>query len=261
MPIDSKAVSAPPSPNAGEVRRPGPVKGRSPFYVAHAVLMMAIVIWGFFPYFGPLLTQGAAPLPFQNWAIHLHSTVNMGWMFLYTALAVLAWRHRIDLHRRFGPYAAAYGVLVTVVGLGAGFVLALRRNEIGTGPDDAAAFLLIVLTDMLMFAGFLAAGVHNRKRPEVHKRLMVLATWTLAHVGASRVRGRVLLPLMPEWVADLVVLTPVFLLVGHDLLTRRRVHPVSLIGLLVFGLILFRRDFAESEMWLPIGRAVLKPFL
>jgi hypothetical protein len=78
--------------------------------------MIAIGIWGFFPYFGPLLTQGTVPSRFQHWGIHLHSAVNMCWMFLYTALAVLAWRRRIDLHRRFGPHAAAYGVLVTVVG-------------------------------------------------------------------------------------------------------------------------------------------------
>src|SRR5262249_10459004 len=112
--------------------QPRPVKARSAFYVAHAVLMIAIVIWGFFPYFAPLLTQGAVPSRFQHWGIHLRSAVNMGWMFLYTALAVLAWRRRIDLHRRFGPLAAAYGALVAVVGLCAGFVLALRRNEVGT---------------------------------------------------------------------------------------------------------------------------------
>jgi len=259
--MDSKAMYATPSPDAREVPRPRPVMARSAFYVAHAVLMIAIVICGFFPYFAPLLTQGAVPLRFQHWAIHLHSAANMGWMFLYTALAVLAWRRRIDLHRRFGPPAAAYGALVAVVGFCAGFVLALRRNEVGTGPDDAAAFLLIVLTDMLMFAGFLAAGVHYRKRPEIHKRLMLLATWSIAVVGAMRLHGRLLLPLMPEWVADLIVLTPVLLLIGHDLLTRRRVHPVSLIGLFVFALRLYRRDFADSEMWLPIGRTLLQPFL
>lgn len=259
--MDSKAVNATPSSDAREVPRSRPVKARSPFYVAHAVLMILIVIWGFFPYFGPLLTQGAAPSRFQHWGIHLHSAVNMGWMFLYTTLAVLAWRRRIDLHRRFGPYAAVYGVLATVVGLCAGFVLALRRNEVGKGLDDAAAFLLIVLIDMLMFAGFLAAGVHYRKRPEIHKRLMLLATWSIAVVGAMRLHGRVLLPFMPEGAAHLIVLTPVFLLIGHDLLTRRRVHPVSLIGLLVFVLRLYRRDFADSEMWLPIGRSLFQPFL
>ncbi len=223
--------------------------------------MTGIVIAGFFPYFNPLLTGGAIPDKFNHIAIHLHAAINMGWMASYTALAVLAWRHRIDLHRRFGPYIAIFGILVTVVGFCAGFALALRRNEIGNGVDDAAVFLLIVLTDMLMFAGFLAAGIYYRKRPEAHKRLMALATWSIAVVGASRLYGRVLLPVMPEWTAQLVVLTPVFLIIGHDLLTRRRIHPVSLIGLVVFVLRLYRRDFADSEMWLPIGRPLIQSFL
>jgi hypothetical protein len=254
-------VNATTLPTAQGLPKPRVVKFRSPFYVAHALLMMGIVIAGFFPYFGPLLTHGTVPSQFQHWGIHLHAAANMGWMSLYTALAVLAWQRRLDWHRRFGPHVAAYGVVVTIVGFCAGFVLALRRNEVGRGLDDAAAFLFIVLTDMLMFAGFLAAGVLYRKKPEAHKRLMVLATWSIAVVGGMRLHGRVLLPLVPGWAADLAVLTPVLLLIGHDLLTRRRMHPVSLIGLSVFGLRLFRRDFADSEMWLPIGRALLQPFL
>jgi hypothetical protein len=223
--------------------------------------MLAFVIWGFFPYFGPLMAQATVPSRSQHWAIHLHAAVDLGWMLLYTALAVLAWRRRTDLHRRFGKYAAAYGVLVAVVGFPTGLALALRRNEIGNGLDDAARFLLIVVTDMLAFTGFLAAGVYYRKRPEPHKRLLALATWTMAVVGADRLHDRVLQHLVPGWAVTVIMLTPVLLLLGRDLLTRRRVHPVSLLGLVVFSLRLRRLGFAESEMWLPIGRALLQPFL
>ena len=45
------------------------------------------------------------------------------------------------------------------------------------GPyPDSLAFLIVGLVDVLIFAGFVTAGLYFRRRAELHKRLMLLAT-------------------------------------------------------------------------------------
>jgi hypothetical protein len=182
-------------------------------------------------------------------------------MLLFALQAGLVWRRRIDLHRYVGPLAAGYGALITVLGLYAALVLPARRVVMGAPLDQAAAFLLTTLTDMLMFAGFLTAAIMYRKKPALHRALIFLATLSLAVVGETRLVGRVLLPLVPEQVARLVVLVPIFLVMGHELLTRRRVHPIYFVGALLLFFRFDRPRVGHSEIWLPIGRALLGPFL
>jgi hypothetical protein len=47
----------------------------------------------------------------------------------------------------------------------------------------------------------------------------------------------------------------------HDLYQRRRLQPVYVIGLALYFLRLYYGDFARSETWRPVGRALLQPFL
>jgi hypothetical protein len=112
--------------------------------------------------------------------------------------------------------------------------------------NDPLAFLLVVLMDIVMFAAFLGAGLHQRRRPEVHKRVMLLAMASLLGPAISR---------WPMAVGRPFVITAVLVLFVaamplHDLYSRRRVHPVSLWGglaLLVSGPLRFA--MAQSTPW------------
>jgi hypothetical protein len=57
------------------------------------------------------------------------------------------------------------------------------------------------------------------------------------------------------------MLTPIFAAAGYDLYQRRTVHPVYLIGFVLFTLRLMRLPLAQSEAWRRIGREMLRPFL
>ena len=50
--------------------------------------------------------------------------------------------------------------------------LGVRQNDF----EAAATFVLFPLIDMVYFAGFLAAAIVWRRRPDRHKRAMLLAT-------------------------------------------------------------------------------------
>jgi hypothetical protein len=237
------------------------IRPASRFFVDIAVLMTCLVIAGFWPYYGRVVRGMALPAGFQHGAIHVHSTLFLGWMLLFALQAGLVWRRRTDLHRYVGPLIAGYGAFITVVGLYAAFVLPAHGVHTGRGIDSAAAVLFTTLTDVLMFGGLLAAAIVYRRRPALHRALIFLATLSLAVVGETRLVGRVLLPLVSDHLARLVVLVPVFLVMGHEWVTRRRVHPIYVAGALLLFFRFDRPRFGNSDIWLPIGRALLGPFL
>jgi hypothetical protein len=221
------------------------------FYVALALVLSALVVAGFWTtYFGPLLSGRAAPPVF----IHLHAAVFSGWMVLLLAQAWLAATRRLRLHRRLGAYGVAYAVLVFVLGLVATFAApALHVRSGAWSPDGAAAFLLLPLVDMAMFAGFFGAAVAYRNRPEIHKRLILAATVVLAFPAIAR------LPLHFEAAYLLVWLSPLFAAMLFDARTRGQVHPVHILSVAIMTTAFLRLFIMDSEAWLQIGRALLFP--
>jgi hypothetical protein len=251
------------SVSSADVPQPRAVTARSGFYAGMSAFLLAIVLAGFWPqYYWPLL-QGVPLKPLlQHWGFAVHSTVSLGWMLLFALQSTFVWRGRTALHRQIGPYLAAYGVLLIIANIAAGLGVELRRMELGDPLERAAAFTFLIVRDIGMFGAFMAAAIVYRKRPELHKRLMFLATFSLAMVGVGRLVGRFLLPDHPT-LFQFVCLTPIMLAMVHDWRTQRRAHAVYAIGLLLFFLRLqyANFNFGRTEFWQPIGRAMLQPFM
>jgi hypothetical protein len=233
--------------------KPGISRPR-PFYMGITGFMILMVLVGFWPsYFGPLL-RGAAVRP---WVIDLHGAVFMGWMALLLTQVALAASRRIQAHRKLGSFGIAYGFGVLLMGLVVGFAAPVMHLSAGEWPmDRAAGFLLITLGDMTLFGGFFVAAMLYRRRPEIHKRLILLATVALLFAAAGRMTFISSRPL-----ALLVWLSPVFIAIGYDGLTRRRVHPSYLIGLPILFIGAMRILFTQSEAWLRIGRKLIALFI
>ena len=112
--------------------------------------------------------------------------------------------------------------------------------------EEALAFTWIQVGGMLFFATTVATAIANVRTPEVHKRLMLLATISLLDAPIARLvigfTGAFPAPGAPPTVAqifpasliaDLLLLTAI----AFDWRARGRPHPVYLIGgaaLLVF---------------------------
>jgi hypothetical protein len=163
---------------------------------------------------------------------------------------------RVRQHRRVGNLGIAYGTLVLVIGLVVTFVAPVLHMRAGDWTlDAAAAFLLLPLVDMVLFAGFFGAAVAYRRRPEIHKRLILAATVALAFAAVARMSFR------SPAVFLLVWLSPLLAAMAFDAFTRRRVHPVHFISVTVMATAFTRIFFRESDGWLKIGRALLAPFV
>lgn len=90
--------------------------------------------------------------------------------------------------------------------------------------------MVVPLFDMVVFGALVASAVFLRRRPQAHKRLMLLATLSLLGAAAARLPLSYHLPGVPLLYAFVVI--DVLILVGvlHDLATRHRVHPAYIWG-------------------------------
>lgn len=232
---------------------------KSPFFAVLGLVMLVLAIAGFWPQYFIAVTGRTPAATTQFWLIHLHATVFVGWLLIYLSQAVLVLSGRTRIHLRIGPWFAGYGFVIVAIGLFAAGRLAARLGQRVGDSDEAAAFVFFPLIDMVFFAGFLTAAVLFRKRPDLHKRAMLLATYSIATVGGGRFVAR-LVDLDNPWIWQPLMLAPLLLVVAYDLLVCRRLYWVISVGLLVHLARLNAEAFSKSEWWLPIGRALVAPF-
>ena len=214
------------------------------FYVALSALFGLIVLVGFWPtYFGPLFAGTVDKIPF----IHVHAAIYVCWLALFAAQTVLAATGRLRLHMKLGNIGIGYGVLVVIVGIAVSLTMFAIRVRAGQ-LEQAQLNLLAPLVDMAVFAPCFGAAVYYRRRPELHKRLMIVATTALLIAAVGRMS---FLGTPPNiWLLRLVWVSPILLAIGYDVVKRRVVHPVYVAGLVVLiaeGA--WRRGARESETW------------
>ena len=214
-------------------------------YLPIALLGPIFAIVGFWAsYYGKLLS-GTVTTPTL---IQIHAAIFVGWLVLVIAQAALAATGRMAWHMRVGNLGFIYGAGVIVVGLAA--ALWSFQMHLRTGNHQRAADSLFVgLTDMLTFAPFLAAAWFFRGRPELHKRLIMVATTILLIAPVHRMhwflgRPAPLAAILAIWLA------PIYLGMAYDFATRRLVHPVHLLGILAVLYMKFLRPLLhDTGMW------------
>jgi len=206
-----------------EIRRPA----RNRFYF-YALLCAATVLFAGFAQTYFLKAFFATPSLYP--LLHAHGFVMTAWFLLFGAQTWLVEAHRTDLHRRLGIVGA---ILVVMILLFGAIVITINARE-GRVPDAAAAPVIMFLSyaNILMFGAFVATALYLRRRPEVHKRLMLLATLNLLSAAFSRI------PLdfiQSGGVFAVFGLLDLFVVmcVAYDTWRHRRLHPAFAWGALV----------------------------
>lgn len=244
--------------------RPQARASRSKLYVSVALMITAIVFAGFSPSFYGTFVEGLS----HPWIIHVHAAVYLGWLALLIAQASLAARGQIAAHRKVGRFGIAYGALVLVLGLIVAIAMPVINVHTGAwSTERAETFLAVPLGDMVLFGSFFGAAIAYRSKPEIHKRLIVLAAVAVMFAAVGRAMnaagvligdptpfaGRV--PRLALWYS------PVLVAMAHDLVTKRRIHPVYWIGIVAMGVAFLRLPYSQTDQWRGIARAILAPFL
>jgi uncharacterized membrane protein YozB (DUF420 family) len=222
------------------------------FYASMSLASIVAVFVGFAPTYYLKSYFRAAPL---TPLVHLHGLVFTGWILLFLTQTVLVARHRTDLHRRLGVAGAGLAVLLVVIGVTTATVSA-RRGFAG-GSLEALTFLATPFGDRWCFLILAAAGLLYRRRPEAHKRLMLLATLSILDAAVARWP----LAIIRTVPIAFFVITDVFMLAGpiYDLASRRRVHPAYIWGvLLVLISQPVRLLVARTDAWHSFASALVR---
>lgn len=215
--------------NAAELAPPPDRRIPVRFFLAAQLALLLFVLVGFTPtfYLRPLFKTHALPA-----VLYLHGSVLTGWFMLAALQAWLMHTRRGRSHRQLGYLTAGYAVLVVAMGL-----VAIVRMASGiVSPRDPENIIVWGnLFSLLLFVSFVTLALILRKQPEYHKRLILLASISIVGPALARFSEWSIFPggmaARPLYGAGGLLLLYATLL-GHDLITRRRPHPASWIGVL-----------------------------
>jgi hypothetical protein len=172
---------------------------------------------------------------------------------LFLTQAVLAATGHVSWHVRLGRIGIGYGVLLIIVGLFTG--ISRSADRLGAG-GDAEGLLFSAVADMTVFSCFFGAAIAFRRKPQIHKRLMMVAATMLLVAATARMSFLPAPPLrVPLRLA--VWFSPVLLAMAQDFRSRRLIHPVYVVGLVAFLIRIFSRGFiVETDTWSAFTRWV-----
>ena len=215
------------------------------FFTAMAVAIVITVFAGFAPTYYLKSYFGTAQLPTL---LHLHGIIFSSWLVLFLTQTALVAANRTRVHRRLGIAGAVIAVLMVLVGTGTAIV----RAKQGAAPPGISplAFLTVPLVDMLVFPTLVGAGFYFRRRVDVHKRLMLLATISIVPAAIARLPFAFIQQTGPVaffGLADLFIL-PVIV---YDFISRGRVHRATVLGgLLIVVSAPLRLMLGGTQAWI-----------
>lgn len=246
------------------------VKGR--FYVGAAVFVILLNAAGFLPSLIDQSRRVAAP----TWLVTVHGVTASIWLLLFLAQTILVAVRRTAWHRRLGIAGPLLVVAIVLSGYLTQIDMVRRGHDLSgdllrsappasqaPSAEDFAAQMLPALQAFVTFGMLAGLGLWFRHRPEIHKRLMLLALGQLVITPLIHLSGH----LIGHWPGLYGRLSGVVLLIGFSLqfagaayekLSRGRIHPLFLwVPLLVivetvglFAFVMPSAGWHRLAMWL-----------
>lgn len=222
-------------------------------YLWAAVFIPIVVLIGFARTYYLKGLFGTSPLP--GLLVHLHGIVMSSWVVLFAAQVWLVAAHRTRLHQRLGVLGAVLAALVILVGVDTAISAAARDSV--SGPQ-ALGFLVIPLSDMLVFAILIGTALYFRRRMDTHKRLMLLAALNLLPPAIARIPLQFIEtggPVVFFGLTDLCVLACIV----FDTVRNRRLHPVFVWAtMLIVASQPLRLMLAGTDAWMRFATWLVK---
>jgi hypothetical protein len=204
------------------------------FFFYMALSCMAVAFLGFVPTYWLPLASGSFPsLP----VIHVHGVLFFTWTLYFAFQTWLAASGRVARHRTIGMIGVSLATAMTILGFLA-TVSAMKRAAALGLTDDGIAFAIVPLSGILFFAVVFALAIAATRRPDTHKRLMLLAgisvldaavaRWFIAFLAPPGPPGPPPVPvtIAPALISCLLLVVAIV----FDWRTRGRPHPVYVYG-------------------------------
>jgi FtsH-binding integral membrane protein len=211
------------------------------FYFSMSLLVAAVVVYGFSHTVDQNLIHATPPRPWILWA---HGIVFSGWLVFFIFQSALVRTHNVKVHRKTGWFGVAMGALIPVLGISTAIVMDKFNFEMFHAAT-AKVFFSVQSWDMIAFTIPFLLAVYWRRKPEYHRRLVLVATCALTAAGFGR------FPFLPFWGFYTGVDALILLGVVRDLIVNRRIHVVYryALPLFVVGQIVALQLWTHHPAW------------
>ncbi len=241
----------------------------SHFYVWMAVSCALVAFGGFAPTYWlqwPVGTFVGPPL------LHIHGALFSAWTLLLVWQTYSVANGRVDRHRASGLAGIALATAMVVIGF-ATAIYSLRTGLAAGFGDRVRAFFIVPVSTLLLFMGFFVAAISNIRRPEWHKRLMLLATISLLPAAVARwffvaatgggpgLRPGLGQPLPVSFAAAPGLLVELLMVAGmiYDWRSRGRPHLAWLLGAAITtAVVLLRSPISATSGWMSFADAMTR---
>lgn len=204
------------------------------FYFLMSLLIAGIVIYGFSHTIDARLIHAAVRRPL---ILYVHAAIFFGWLLFFILQSLLVRTHNVRLHRQIGWFGVALGAAISVLGVSTAIAMTRFQMFRLHAVEDAVTDLIGPFLDMTSFTVPFVLAIYWRKKPEFHRRLLLVATCALTSAAFSRMPLQ-MLPTLPNMLVFIWIYggVDVLILLGvvRDLVVDRRVHRVYLYALPAF---------------------------
>lgn len=158
--------------------QPATIKSSKPstdIYFVMAIVSFMLICLGFGNFYLPRVFN---PEEVISSNIHIHAATFFAWMILFLVQSTLVYKRKVALHVHLG----SLGFFLAIAMLASAIVTTLEITEAGhkgipglmfTSPEG---FFLLNINAILIFTGLALTGLYFRNKPDMHKRLMLMAT-------------------------------------------------------------------------------------
>ncbi|MEJ6008578.1 hypothetical protein [Novosphingobium aquae] len=225
------------------------------FYLALVLIIVASVFFGFAQTYLTRDQMFGSSVPLPK-AVHVHGMAFLAWYVLLAAQAGLVMRGAMRLHRTFGTLSLALAAIMVAGGL---LVIGVRMRDGLAGNPFWSSFSLVILSNLILFAGYFVAAIRYRTRADQHRRYIVLAAATGS--GAAQFRSLTLVMGQSFWAVPTgILVTNLFVIaamVGEKAIRGKvsTTYKVALAITVAFELALFGAAFTSG------GTAIQEAFV
>ncbi len=231
------------------------------FYAAAGAIFLVLIVLGFQQYiFHGKHVDGSPIAPVMLAIVVAHSGAIFAWFVMFFVQALLISTHNRRLHMTLGWGVVAIAALIVVTGP----LVATRSIQVDPsqvvfdwpGPQ----FLLFMFAEIALFAVFVTIGVLNRKRPRIHRPMMLLASLAIVSGATGRIAQVGSIFGGHHWVgiSGPVVTLGALLLLVRAAMTRSFDRPFA-VGLAVYAVVtLVAGRLAVTSVWVDWAGMILK---
>jgi hypothetical protein len=225
---DPKSLQSAPNPGYARTRQGSEELLQNRFSLGIAIALLITLLVGFSPTFFLRTSLHGPEIPAR---LYLHGVIGTAWYVLLVVQSSLIAGHRPEIHRRLGVLGVVLAVAVIAAGLQTSLGMIPRHMALGENVqnDLMRGVTAADYGSFITFTTFVSLGLWFRRRPDWHRRLMLLASISIIGTATSRISS---------WFGDVTGPINTVLLLGFfvamivaDLQTRRRWHPVTAFGI------------------------------